>query len=87
MKTTLHKKLDCLPSPDMGTMRVRGPRVRTIRGRATTGVSEFQDGTQFCLQKGSPGLVRKENSEKKSIKKCMFEEKLETPVVRLSQKI
>ena len=29
-KMTLHKKLDCLPPPNVGTMWVRGPRVRTI---------------------------------------------------------
>ena len=83
---TLHKKLDYLPPPNVGTMWVRGPRVRTIRRRTATGVSEFQGGTKFCLQKGSLGLVRKKNSERKSIKKCMFERRLEIPVVRLSHK-
>ena len=83
---TLHKELNCLPPPNVGTMWVRGLRVRTIRGGTATGVSKFQGGPKFCFQKGLSGLVRKENSERKIIKKFMFERRLETPVVRLSHK-
>ena len=48
-KSNLHKELSKFSSSDKGTVRVRGPRVGTIRRGAATGVGEFQGRPKFCL--------------------------------------
>ena len=56
-------------------MWIRSSGGRTIRRGTATGVSKFQ--------KGLLRLIRKKNPERKTLKKFKFEERLETPVVRL----
>ena len=48
-KLVLHKELSKFSSSDKRTVRVRGPRVGTIRRAAATGVGEFQGGPKFCF--------------------------------------